>query len=431
LARSASVREPSKPTTTSVAPIGGLTHQGKIDPQTEAQKAPRDAKRRTVQVEYVPPQSQTARGEPPVPVNSSRTTNSSESTPKAITKKPLPPNPLSQDVRQPTKSNSNLPNPLYQQTNMAPPPSRPHRDPPRAVSDSTSAFAQYPNNQIIRPNTGGSMSSRTSGGRLPSRGNSYSQPLAPTVAATNAQGRLAQPKGPRYNISAPIPQPEPSIEDETGRRPASQRIPSRPPAPIDTQKGHRRSSTLTNIFGKSGIFGGKKSEASTPTEPRRSEKRYPPTSMKNPIASPDPRVSSESKRSRSGSRRTSFGFSRKSSDVSRQQENRSRRFSLLPPSFSLKNFSKAPDETMSQKSQTQWDQWTNDQYPESYNSEIPHATSEPMMAPPRTRVLQKTQRNFSEAYAQDEGTRHAGTSGPARRVMDFFRRRGKARSGEE
>jgi protein-serine/threonine kinase len=40
-------------------------------------------------------------------------------------------------------------------------------------------------------------------------------------------------------------------------------------------------------------------------------------------------------------------------------------------------------------------------------------------------VLQKNNRRFNEAYeAEPKG---AGSSGAARKVMDFFRRRGKAR----
>jgi protein-serine/threonine kinase len=48
-------------------------------------------------------------------------------------------------------------------------------------------------------------------------------------------------------------------------------------------------------------------------------------------------------------------------------------------------------------------------------------------------VLQKNKR-FVDAWDTDESSRkhdHSGTSGPARKVMDFFRRRGKARAGED
>ncbi|KAI9877093.1 MAG: hypothetical protein M1830_004839 [Pleopsidium flavum] len=49
-------------------------------------------------------------------------------------------------------------------------------------------------------------------------------------------------------------------------------------------------------------------------------------------------------------------------------------------------------------------------------------------------VLQKNNRKFADAYEQDQepgygaGGHHGGSSGAARKVMDFFRRRGKARA---
>jgi protein-serine/threonine kinase len=52
--------------------------------------------------------------------------------------------------------------------------------------------------------------------------------------------------------------------------------------------------------------------------------------------------------------------------------------------------------------------------------------------PGKGAVLQKNKR-FVDAWDTDESGRvhdHSGSSGPARKVMDFFRRRGKARGGE-
>jgi protein-serine/threonine kinase len=45
-------------------------------------------------------------------------------------------------------------------------------------------------------------------------------------------------------------------------------------------------------------------------------------------------------------------------------------------------------------------------------------------------VLQKNHRRFTDAYEKDP-SHHGGSSGPARKVMDFFRRRGKARAGDD
>ena len=439
LARSASVREPSKPYTASpTAPIGGLNHQGKFDQQAEGQRTPRDPKRRTVQVEYVAPQSQTARGQDPVPMEAHHSTSESPITAspnvprQASARKPLPQNPpVGSRSRQTGDFSESLDYQPQYSADMAPPP-RSTRDVPRSVSDSASAFGQYPNT-TPRPNTRGSISSTN--GRLPSRGQSYGQPVAPTVAATNAQGRLAQPRGPRYNISNPIPQPQPEIPNEPGDRPTSQRLPGRQaPVLINTSqvKSHKRSSTLTNIFTRpASIFGSSKSQAQTPTDSEKSQRKYPPTSMRGPIVSgTTTRVSSESHRTEP--RRTSFGFSRQSSDISR--ENRPRRFSLLPASFSLKNFTGSAKDASSASSHAELTHQQYAQAPEASSYEeqqMPRNTSENFLAQPRTRILQKPQRNFSEAFNQDEGTKHAGSSGPARRVMDFFRRRGKARAGED
>ena len=572
LARSASVREPSKPHSVNMSPVGGLSRQGQLDPeQNEKTKPPRDSKRKTVQVEYVAPQSQTTRGElspspasdprkvsPHTPQASARTrsgsqgpSDASRSINAAAVRKPLPQEPsLSQDEKQPLvyqaplTSNRAQQHPTGSQSAMQPP-ARPTRDVPRSVSDSAGAFGDLPASSSARPNTGGSMASMT--GRLPSRGNSYSLPLAPTVAATNAQGRLAQPK---YNISAPIPQPEPYISDPSIRKPSTQQVPlrlSQAHPPREEVRSHKRSSTLTNIFGRSGpIFGGKSSQPQSPQDVVRPqpEKRYPPVSMKAPISSDSPRQSTDS-------RRPSFSFGRKNSDLGRQdKQEKSRRFSLLPSSFSFKSSnggsrdqtsdsSRPPSErkrsvtqqypqqvqrgnaqglsygrgsspnhsednlqdhdgprdhnrqanvpystsqgrrddlpTIRNASQplqslpVESSQYTSPppsgtrpgqsyfisgsgpptesevsivrpqqrrpQYPTGFNSYEEEAPRPPMQQGRAGRgpsVLQKNHRNFTDAYDQDHDPgHHAGSSGAAKRVMDFFRRRGKARSGDD
>jgi protein-serine/threonine kinase len=362
----------------------------------------------------------------------------------------------------------------------------------------------------------------SSGGRLNSRGNSYSQVAAPTVAATNAQGKLAQPTNPRQlNISAPIPHPEPYISDEPSRRPSSQRLPakySQPSGTVEPARSHKRSSTLSNVFGRSGSLFGSKSQPQSPGLPGRNmlEKRYPPTSMKGPIMSDSPRHSSDS-------RRPSFGFSRKNSDLSTKEK---KRFSLLPASFSLKNitgssksqaadfsrqsssqgnaFARGQSGTDSDESLPNFDggrdpnrhvsapisslQTRQNEIPPRGSSQQPHDqfaprhVSQPLVshsqalqpAPQfnqsapltasdvsvnrqhrpiypvgfnsldeipsqsmqqgrggRGGVLQKANRKFADAFEQDQDSGHAGSSGAAKRVMDFFRRRGKARSGDD
>lgn len=553
--------------------MGALTHQGKIDPSqpTEKSKTPRDPKRRTVQVEYVAPQSQTARGETTSSANSPATDRPTVASSAGQSKgrvrtaivgsedgqynptiEPLPQEPSTgQSVRSSQTYDQGTSRAQYRsgipQRDMAPP-TKPQKDIPRSVSDSTSAFGHIPNSIGTRPTTGSSMTS-TAHGRLPSRGNSYSQPLAPTVAPTNAEGRLAQPKGGKqYNISAPIPQAGINGQNESVGLPSTQRYGSPTLGPQrDPPRSHKRSNTLGNFFRTGSISGGR-SQPQSPGEPPR-EKRYPPTSMKAPMDSP---------RQSTDSRRPSFSFGRKSSDLRKTgdltKQEKSRRFSILPASFSLKSFTSAgsakdpstvdmrptserkqsnvleqiPSSRPQSRPQTmaytrgasggnsygqeenipagfdgfqdlardspvqqtrrkdvpsrggQQNQYNGSQYQTEPNlyppSRLPQpgqsylgtpTDSEISVAPRRDRpsypqgfneyeggepsltslqqsrsgrgpnVLQKNNRRFADAYEQDAepgygaGGSHAGTSGAAKRVMDFFRRRGKARSGDE
>lgn len=377
----------------------------------------------------------------------------------------------------------------------------------------------------MRPMTEGFLTS-TGPGQLPSD-SSYSQPLALTVATTNAQGKLTQPKNGRlYNISAPIPQSELYISDGPIGLPSTHRGSARysqVSAAREEPKSHKRSNTLSNVFGRSASFFSGKAQAQSPTEQiqPQQEKKYPPTSIKRPITSSSPRQSTES-------RRPSFGFSRKNSDVNKADK--PHRFSLLPASFSLKNLgggSKDPgyegqrpmlkrqssygqqpdfqaipygkglsnpnsDESVPiydggrdpiRNASAPLDRRTNVPprttgrsepfQPSSYTS--PHYAPQPASAQNRTlplgqsyfipdsgaptesdvsvnqtqagpryppgfdgydddrrpsmqqgrngrgaSVLQKPHRKFADAYEQDAG-HHAGSSGAAKRVMDFFR----------
>ena len=566
-----------------MSPVGGLIHQGKLDPEKSAEKSKqsRDPKRRTVQVEYVAPQSQTTRGDTtpsvqsPVTLESSSAvgTNFSKTRARAGTEaleshqaramstgtKPLPKEPA---VIQASGSNryqyqpgpSRIqPGSSSSQQAMAPP-SRPQKEIPRSASETVGPFGQPNTSTIARPNTSGSLAS-SGAGRLPSRGNSYSQPLAPTLAATNAQGRLAQPKNGKQYISAPIPQSESYFIEQSIGRPSTQRADQTPSTSSQREqaRGHKRSNTLGSVIARSGsLFG--RSQAQPPPDSRKLplEKRYPPTSMRTPIASDSPpRPSIESRRS------TSFGFGRKnsnlqkSSDVSKQEK--PRRFSLLPASFSFKTLTGAskdsPGENILPASErrpstitqptppsrgqsrppavaTARDQDRSNSYqredasPAGYDGQrernrdiaaqqarknvAPYHTASPTQQPqsggsqglpqqgpsgpsrrplgqsylleqtgtptesevslgagqhrpvyppgfdsyedgPRmsmqqsrgTRVLQKNNRRFADAYEQEQepgygtGGHHAGSSGAAKRVMDFFRRRGKARAGDD
>lgn len=569
MARSASVREPSKTHTSNASPpVGGLSHQGKLDNESseETQKPPRESKRRTVQVEYVAPSSQTARGDTTPSVQSPSTiespsavgTNFSKTRPRAGAEtleniprqpsgvstvgKPLPREPnivqTSGSSRYQYQSGADKTQKGSSSSPQVQAPLRPPNEVPRSASDTGNAFG-FPT--IARPNTSGSLASN---GRLPSRGNSYSQPLAPTVAATNAQGRLAQPVQPKNggkpSISAPIPQTGPYFMEESIGRPSTQQTIQAPSlsAQRDLARGHKRSTTLGTVLARSGsLF---RSQPQPPSEKLPTEKRYPPTSMRTAIASSDspPRRSVEPRRS------TSFGFGRKSSNLQKNNElpkqEKPRRFSILP--FSLKSFtggskdqsseylpvsehrpstvaqpippsrgqprpqtmggpsSSRPDiyhrddlglggysqrertqESMSQEARSniapsrtmpQMQQLARPHYPsrQTYSASARHlqgqsylleqsgtpTESEFSLGPSQhlpvnpagfdsyeeeasvpsqpnrsTRVLQKNNRRFTDAYEQDQepgygaGGHHAGSSGAAKRVAEFFRRRGK------
>lgn len=549
--------------------VGGLNHQGKIDSEKSAEKPKqsRDPKRRTVQVEYVAPQSQTARGDTTPSVQSPVTIDSPsavgtnfsktraragaealENIPRHVSKvntgtKPLPREPnviqTSDSARyqyQPKSSRTQQGSNDAQQA-MGPPP-RPPKD-------------------MARPNTSGSMAS-SGGGRLPSRGNSYSQPLAPTLAATNAQGRLAQPAPPKngkqYNISAPIPQAEPYLMEQSIGRPSTHQNTQTPTLASQREqaRGHKRSNTLGTVIARSGsLFG--RARPQPPPDPTSLplEKRYPPTSMKTPLTSDSPRQSLESRRS------TSFGFGRKNSNLQKHsdpaKQEKPRRFSLLPASFSFKSLTGAskdphadsilpvserrpsviaqptpssrgpsrPHTAVAGRGQNRSNSYQReDPVSAAYDDQrersrdttaqqarrnaAPFRTAPQMQpsqsgspqylpqpgpaGPPRrlqgqsylleqsgtptdsevslgpsqhrpvyppgfdsyedepqpsaqhhrsARVLQKNNRRFADAYEQEQepghgtGGHHAGSSGAAKRVMDFFRRRGKARAGDD
>jgi protein-serine/threonine kinase len=367
LTRSASVRESTKKTTASPA-IGGLvSKQGTIDTDAEAAayaKQQRDNKRRTVQVEYVAPNTTTQRGGEPsgTQASSSRTRARSGSqgaveatgagpSPLSSQDKPLPRDP-------PTAADAYGRAPVSSRR----PPSA-HRNPnssAAAVRGGREApfTANVPGSSGARPTTGGSMQS--TGSKGPGAGKtSYSQPVPPEVADTNAHGRIQQP--PRGGSSYGIPASASQGQNEYGRPSISvppkfarlsgidSDVPgtSNSAPPSGEFKGHKRSSTMGEIsgklFGRSGsLFGGKnrkRPEHQQQQQPTVEKgKRYPPVSMNNSLSGADEaRPSVDSKRSR---RSFSIGLGKKASGSitgsQKSQEKHARRFSFIPASFSLK-----------------------------------------------------------------------------------------------
>lgn len=384
LARSASVREPTK--TQKPAPVVGELGRkhGNVDDADEIPKATKDAKRRTLQVEYVAPRQQTTRGEDASGSKPQSSSGRAGSQGGRIdldeANKPLPQAPA--PVAKPKGSRAQRDGGY-----SMPPPVRPNKDMPRAVSDN--AFMAPLLSNSARPNTGGSMVSQGSMG-----GRHYSQTAAPTVATTTAHGRMSQPmpsssqsNGKRHDGRNASGVAQDDSEDygrpsqQSGVPPKFARIsgmdgPQSPPVPqpmpqSSSQQGvlqppqtggsgaaerpgrtHKRSSTISSmtekIFGRKGsIFGG----SSNAPQQDKPAKKYPPVSYTGQVAGGGsggqqqqgvrPRPSVDSRRS------MSFGFGKKRSGSvtgstggdSAQgsgREKPNRRFSLLPGGFSFR-----------------------------------------------------------------------------------------------
>ncbi len=532
LARSASVREPTKTTNQSTpSPVGALNQHTNLAPVEEAESTTQrgNVNRHTIQPEYVEPQSHTNRGEAPTTSPAIRARSGSQGPAGTAVQLPTRSKPLPQEPSVANEATKVADYPMIPPSNgqqRMPPPTRPARDVPRSVSDIAGALgvatSQPPitKTQTTRPSTGhapGTSASARADPRLPTRG-SYGQPVAPTVEAANAHGRVTQPTNGRgYNISAPIPQHGPS--QSISRVPVPVRNNDTPPQaqapPAKTH--HRRSSTLSGLgerlFGRSGSVKSGRQQA----DKGKKERKYPPTSMKEPypVENP-PRTSTDSKRS------FSFGMGKKRSmDLESQQqpeEKPKRLSSLIPATFSFRglmggskeediepespapeagdfpqppnsssqgrpsmsqaprasgqysldqdssrtltqplgqdgqqdqprpprtNFSRPPQHqpVRSQVSNDayggtgvytgpggaysqQYGSSTNQTrplYPEGFNSQDASRPSTQQNRQGKG-VLQKNNRNFNNSYDQGP-SRHEGSSGPARKVMDYFRRR--------
>ncbi|KAL7620852.1 hypothetical protein AAE478_009850 [Parahypoxylon ruwenzoriense] len=530
LARSASVREPSKTKSTAAAPGDLARKQGKFDADEQVYgKPPKDNKRRTVQVEYVAPITQTQRGgeQQPDPHTTPRgktRARSSSQGPVEVhspaAEKPLPRDPpVSRDEYATSSRDPRKPTSAHRRD--APPP---RANIPRTTSDhvymTTPAIA---GTSATRPTTGGSMHSTASRLASSTRG-SYGQPLPPAVAGTNVHGSIQQPKGgaKNYVISNPIPQETPDMD--FGRPSIS--VPSKfaqvsgfsqGQQQSGEAKGHRRSNTIGEIggkiFGRSGsIFGGRKKRPDQQGE--KPSKKYPPISMSNALPG-DSRTSMESRASR---RSFTLGLGKKrSGSIAGSQASlekpQNRRFSLMraiglskepatppldtsqqdlpiqePPEVDEYNRYVESEQNLGNAGQRYGDGTyelqsprlgsapQSDSNPSPIQQRFP-AGSRPMAIPSylqqgavlnsgsessiepaqrkppnsapypggydsdhynsrqsgrESRVLQKNRR-FVDAFDGQEYGRpndHAGSSGAAKRVMDFFRRRGRARGGE-
>ncbi|PBP16947.1 Protein kinase-like (PK-like) [Diplocarpon rosae] len=432
LNRSASVREPSKQK--SPAAVGDLARKhGNVDPEgPEAHaKVAKDNKRRTVQVEYVAPKSQTQRGEPAAPAApppGARTRARAGShgpvevppmqpTRRQVsTEKPLPQDPPAREA--PSSSRGRRGSHPSRQPGMPAP--RPDRPPPRSAFDANCLPAHAPPPvSNARPNTGGSMtssSSRPGSLALRDRG-SYSQPAAPTVAGTNAQGRMSQPKTKHYDLSAPVMGDEADLGRSSANHvPANvapgSGCPAGSVASSQESKGHKRSNTIGSIFGRTNsVFGGSREK---PERSEKSKRAYPPVS------------NHERPAEREGERPET------------------RTWSPAPPPCPPPTSFRPVDSAPHTESETSL-HGSGPRYPPGFHAYAETAVRQPTPPsshgphqPPPSRagrgLLQKNNRKFGDAYEQEPGngygpphSGHAGSSGAARKVMDFFRRRGRDR----
>lgn len=333
LGRSASVREPSSRTpNTDRASMSAAKHGVSAsmggDEASDA-RSKQHTKRNTVQIEYKTPQGSTARGD--------RGQNTSKPLPSAST--PVIPGYPSRVTSQ--GQAHAVPNESSRREKET---SAIEKAGNRATSDSTSAFGSVA--PVSRPNTSGTFGPST---RLPSRGNSYSQPSMAQPTTTTAQGSFSQPSKPGsgYIIAGSSPG-EGGTVDAAGRpiseqnRTSSSHFPT-PQLPYAQGKpsGHRRSSTLGSLADKmlkrtNSRRTSQQENGAGPSEKR--DRRYPPVSMKNAMP---PSGDDYQTRTSSDSRRPSFGFSRKASkerEPSIQGRKTSRRFSWLPGSLGMANF---------------------------------------------------------------------------------------------
>ncbi|KHN98891.1 serine/threonine protein kinase [Metarhizium album ARSEF 1941] len=503
--RSASVREAPKHKPPSQAGVGGLAKaHAKIDQEAEsAYRTPKDTKRRTVQVEYVAPTTQTQRGRDPVvsrpPVSLNRDyegVRPSSSRDKTLLRDSLDVHGRSSQSRRPPSAHA---------TTSAR---------PREVRAATDNAYMPGASAVARPQTGGSMQSAASMS-LQARGN-YGQPAPPAVADTNVQGRIQQPSNPDEDDA--MGRTSMSVPPKFARMSGFHEVRS------SESRGHKRSSTIGEIGSKllgrsTSVFGGRNRKKPEQQQPEKS-KKYPPVSMTNVLVQGEEQTGRPSIDSKMSRRSFSLGLGKKrSGSIAGSQgsgdKKERRRFSLLPASFSLKSVGLGKDYSEPASSEvgsytdlplqsgrldpprsvtapgdargsapffdnvqetdrsspvhhqryasTQLDNRRSNAIPQHMQSgshftsgsetsvEIRRPPTEPQMRSQnhgfpdaegydnkratssrgQRGVLQKNHKRFTDAYDQDDFRGHEGSSGAAKRVMDFFRRRGRARGGDE
>ena len=253
----------------------------------------------------------------------------------------------------------------------------------------------------------------------------------------------ASSSGKAYQMSSPVPPPATEGSPagfSAGARPATQ--PDQQPA-----KGHKRANTVSGggVSGDSGGFLGKIMGTSGGTTDLSSRPPILGGGGGGSASSSNPRQSLDQGRSKP--------------DKPCPGPAKGRRFSLLPTSFSLRGISgggeSKHERKISRSGSRQYGQpqvqsqpqlgLANDGVGALSGSETSLAAGSapasargeavpqqlPPPPPPTKRTTLSKHKKFGDAYEGEVSSGGHGSSGPARRVMDFFRRRGAARSKGE
>lgn len=235
------------------------------------------------------------------------------------------------------------------------------------------------------------------------------------------------------------------ISAESPRPSTDSRRPSfgfpRKTSDISRKEGKRRFSLLPASFSLKGMTGSIK-EGSSQRYPQDSS-RPSMSQQSNFTSGPVPRVSQDSQAYDGGmdpNRHASAPFPRMMANPPRSapQPSHTRYASAQFPASrgseaagQSYNYAE-PNPTVSDLSfQQQPQQQSRPLYPQGFNDYDDEPPRASLQASRGTRVLQKPNRKFQDAWEQEDPGHHAGSSGAAKRVMDFFRRRGKARSGDD
>lgn len=336
LGRSASVREPTK-----ASPLIGAPARSPNMPSEERQKKDRDAKRRTVQLEYVAPQTATARGATQTQSPYASPQITSGGTPKTRARGDSASReaaPVSAPVQELPATSATSANTRPVTMTIMPPPTRTTRvEVPRAVSDSTAFVGSPVSSSTGRPSTRGSATG-VGAARLPSRGNSYGQPSAATVAPTNAEGRFSQPQRSSVVITNP---PDFGKDPETGR-PMSMQFSGYDQTPVGEEAPrpkHKRTNTMESFTSK--LFGRSNSTRrqsqygdAAGGRPEKKNRQYPPVSMNGVVINEPANDQGRRRRPSTDSRRSSIFNMYGKKDEDTVNKRASKRFSFIPQAFS-------------------------------------------------------------------------------------------------